>query len=176
VLPARSLGEDAVLDLLELGLEGIEDGEIPVDHRVHERVQDVCGAMAQELGLALAARPHVQEAALRAAAHRQRVVPADEDVDLTHRQLVVGSALDHVENDEQRIAVLLDLRTLMSVAGILDGQRMQVELLLHGHELGLGGIGEGDPYEAPWPLEIIVNGSLVDVGELVTVLVGDAVD
>jgi hypothetical protein len=35
--------------------------------------------------------------------------------------------LDHVEHGEQQIAVFLDLRSLMTVARVLDRERMQVD-------------------------------------------------
>ena len=84
--------------------------------------------------------------------------------------------LDRVQHDEQRVAVLLDLRPLVAVARVLDRELVQVELLLHLLELGLGGVLERHPDEAAGPREVVADLAHVDVGELAAVLVGDAVD
>ena len=58
-------------------------------------------------------------------AHRHDIALADEDVRLAEGDL----AVDHLRgarDDEQRVAILLDLGILMRLAGILDGELMQV--------------------------------------------------
>src|SRR4030095_1854058 len=55
-------------------------------------------------------------------------------------------------DDEQRLAILLDLGVLMGLAGILDRQIMQAELRLHAlQEIGAW-LPQSDPYDVPWPL------------------------
>ena len=55
-------GEDAFLDGLQLGFQRIDDREVAIDHRVHQGVQHEAGAVAQQLGLALAALAHPEKA------------------------------------------------------------------------------------------------------------------
>jgi hypothetical protein len=47
--------------------------------------------------------------------------------------------------DEQRVAILLDLRTLMGVVGVLDREIVQLELLLHAAEHRHVGLVQADP-------------------------------
>ena len=65
-------------------------GKVAVDDVVHQRVEHEARAVLQELGLALGARAHGGEADLRAVAHREHVVGADEDVDLAGDELLVA--------------------------------------------------------------------------------------
>ena len=58
------------------------------------------------------------------------VVLAEEDVQLAQLQIVVGAdQLGLVEDDEVVAGVLLDLRALVRVAAVLDGERVEAELL-----------------------------------------------
>jgi hypothetical protein len=54
-------------------------------------------------------------------------------------------------DDEERATVLLQLRPLMRLAGILYGQRMQVELHLHAAEQLLARLQEPDPHDMAGP-------------------------
>jgi hypothetical protein len=75
-------------------------------------------------------------------ADRQDVVAADENVDLAAFQLhirSVGRRLERVDDDEQRVVVLLDLRSLVTLARVLDGERMEIEL--QGHLVDLFFVG-----------------------------------
>ena len=167
--------EKLVLDRLELRFHGIEHRKVAVDHRVHQRIEHVAGAVAQQLRLALGARAHAEKALLAVQSHREHVVAADEDVDLADLQLVTDH-VDGVHHDEQQVAVFLDLRPLVPVARVLHRQRVQVELLLHRGELVLGRIAQRHPHEAAGALQVVPDVALVDVGELAALLVGDAVD
>ena len=113
----------------------VDDREVAVDHRVHQRVEDERRAVAQQVRLALGALAHAEEALRRAAAHREHEVGADEDADLADLQLVGGRELDHVHDREHGVAVLLDLRPLVAVARVLDRQVVQAELALHLEQL-----------------------------------------
>jgi hypothetical protein len=86
--------------------------------------------VAQQLGLALAARAHAEEALLGAVADRQHVVRPGEDVDLADVQLLAGD-LHHVQHGEDLAAVFLDLGPLVAVARVLDRELVQVELPAH---------------------------------------------
>ena len=77
---------------------------------------------------------------------------------------------------EQRVAVFLDLGTLVAVARVLDRELVQVEFLLHRGELARPGILQRDPDEAVGAADVVADVLGWDVGELLAVLVGDAVD
>src|SRR5262245_60288427 len=68
-------------------------------------------------------------------------------------------------DDEQRLAILLDLGVLMCLAGILDGQIMQAELRLHAlQEIGAR-LPQTDPHDVPWPLRpfaCFLDGNIFD--------------
>jgi hypothetical protein len=53
--------------------------------------------------------------------------------------------LRRARHDEQGLAILLDLRSLMGVVGVLDGELVQVELLLHRAEQRHVGLVQPDP-------------------------------
>ena len=55
-------------------------------------------------------------------------------------------------DDEQRLAILLDLGVLMSLAGILDCQIMQAELRLHALQEISVRLPQANPHDVPWPL------------------------
>ena len=84
--------------------------------------------------------------------------------------------LDHVQHDEERRAVLLDLRPLVAVLRVFDGELVQTELVLQRSQLGGVRILERDPDEAVRPAQ--VRSDLADAGcrRLSAVLIGDAVD
>ena len=52
-------------------------------------------------------------------------------------------------DDEERLAILLELRALMRLSGVLDRQLMQPEFLLHAPEQLRGGLVEADPDHMP---------------------------
>jgi hypothetical protein len=90
-------------------------------------------------------------------------------------QLAVAH-LGQLHDDEQRVPVLLDLGPLVPVPRILDGQFVQVELLLHLAQFVVGRVAQGHPDEAvrlEQPSVDVLDGY---VGELAAVLVGHAVD
>jgi hypothetical protein len=65
------------------------------------------------------------------------------------------AALDPLRSaghDEQRVAILLDLRVLVRLAGILDGKIMQAELRLHPRQQLGAGLKQTDPDDMAWPL------------------------
>jgi len=131
--------------------------------------------MAQQLRFALATRAHVDESAFPMAAHRQNVVFSGEDVDLADFDFVAGK-LDGVLHHEQRIAIFLDLGTLVAVVRILDRQFVQVEFLLHRGEFAGPGIQERHPDEAIGTAYVVADFVGLDVGEFTAVLVCGAVD
>jgi hypothetical protein len=168
--------EHLVLDLLELRLEPVDDREVAVDDRVHQRVEHEGRAVAQHVRLALRAAAHLQQALPAAVADGQHEVAAHEDVDLAGRELVGGRQFHRVEDGEQRVAVLLDLGPLVPVQRVLHREFVQVELVLHRVQLLVGGVLQRDPDEAVRPRQVLADLRDRNVGELAAVLVGDAVD
>ncbi len=73
---------------------------------------------------------------------------ADEHVDLTGLDGVVGVDVpERLQGEEQRVLVALELRPLVGGEGVLDGERVQAELLLDGGELLLARLVQADPDE-----------------------------
>src|SRR5579864_1868219 len=120
---------------------------------------------------------HAPEA-LRAMTHRQHVARADEQVDLADLELLAPVLeLDHfgrVQHGEQRIAVFLDLRSLMPFARILDGKLVQAELLRHLVELLSRRLEQRDPDEVIRPMHVFADVLDGNIGDLATFFVGDA--
>ena len=73
LLAARtSMGERfilPVLDILQSALDVIEHREVAIDDRIHERIQNIGRAMAQQRRLMLAPRAYVLKAFFHTAAH-----------------------------------------------------------------------------------------------------------
>src|SRR5262245_46393467 len=68
-------------------------------------------------------------------------------------------------DDEQRLAVLLDLGVLMCLAGVLDRQIMQAELRLHALQEIDARLPQTDPHDVPWPLRpfaCFLDGNIFD--------------
>ena len=168
--------EDLVLDRLQAGLERVDDREVAVDDGVEQGVEDERRPVPEEVRLALGTAAHTEEVGLRAVAYREHDVRADEDVDLADQQLAVGADFHRMQDGEQFVVVLLDLRPLVAVPCVLDGEIVQAELRLHLGELVLRGVLQRHPDEAAGPGDELAD--VVDraIGELAAVLVGDAVD
>ena len=81
-------------------------------------------------------------------------VGPDEDHDLAglddlagQRHRLVLDVVDRLEHQEQRVVVALELRSLVGVHRVLDGQRVQAENLCHRLHLVLVGLMKTDPDE-----------------------------
>ena len=60
--------------------------------------------------------------------------------------MLVAVELRGARHDKQRVAILLDLRSLMGVVGILDRKVMQLELPLHAAQQRHVGLMQADPH------------------------------
>jgi hypothetical protein len=129
----------------------------------------------EKLGLALAARADFLEAAIDMASDREHVVAPDEDRDLSDAKLI-ACRLDEMQHREHHVAVFLDLRPLVPVPGVLHRERVEIELLLHLCKFGVVRVFQCNPHEAVRAADVVADIALVDVGELLAVLIGDAVD
>src|SRR6185437_8485119 len=165
---------------LEARLELVQHRKVAVDNVVDQRVEHEARAATQKLRLALGSRAHRREADLRAMAHRQHVARADEQVALADLDLLAAvfesDQFGRVQHREQRIAVFLDLRSLMPFARILDRELVQAELLCHLVELLERRLEERDPDEEIRPMHVLADVRDGDIGDLATFFVGDAAD
>ena len=106
------------------------------------------GPWLQHLGTFLEVVARVREVDALPVADRHDEVATDEHVDLAglHRVLLVDVP-ERLEDEEQRVAVVLELGPLVGVAGVLDGQRVQVEGAGDGSQLVRAGVVHADPLE-----------------------------
>ena len=98
---------------------------------------------------------------------RDDIAVPDEQVRLAEGDAPCND-LRGARDDEQRVAILLDLRTLMRLAGILDGQLMQAELRLDPRQQLVARLEQADPDDVARlfrPLAGFVDG---DVGNAPT--------
>ncbi|BFO20136.1 hypothetical protein SHKM778_65240 [Streptomyces sp. KM77-8] len=80
--------------------------------------------------------------------HREGVT--EEDHDLAGGDgVALRLVLDRLEDHEQRVVVHLQFGSLMGLEGVLDGQRMQSELLRDQAELVRRRLVQPDPDESP---------------------------
>jgi hypothetical protein len=112
-------------------------------------VHDLPRAASEELRFSfelLADRRHVPAATVTDADEEVR---ADEQHHLTDLDHFLGvDVLDRLEDHEPAVAVALELRALMSVQGVLDGEWMQPELRGDLLELVLARLEQPGPHEA----------------------------
>ena len=78
-------------------------------------------------------------------AHRDQISFADEQMGFAECD-AVAVELRGARHDEQRVAILLDLRPLMGVVGILDREVMQFELPLHAAQQRHIRLMQADPH------------------------------
>ncbi len=89
---------------------------------------------------------------------------------------LVARDFDGMHHREQRVAILLQLRTLVAVVRILHGKRMQPELALQVVQLLGKRVEQRHPDEAFGLVQVAVDVFLGDVGKFPAVLIDDAVD
>lgn len=141
--------EDLGLDLVDVVLDSGHHRGVAVDHRVEDGVEGGLGAQGEQFRGGLHAAADRGQVGGRAVADRDEEVLADEDVELAEFHLlrrvqVTGGAQD----DEEGVAVTFQLGALMGLQGVLDGQRVEVELGGQGVEFGLGRAVQADPGHA----------------------------
>ena len=99
LLAVGLVGENTLFDVLDGGLDAIENGKIAIDHGIHKRIEHVARAVAQKLGFLFAAGAHVGEAALGARPHREHILRAGKNRHFTDVELAIVG-LDQMEHDE----------------------------------------------------------------------------
>lgn len=136
------------LQLLQVGLQLARHVHVVVDHRVRDRVQHRRRSVPQHLRLLLKTVPYGRQWGLHAVPDGHYEGVAHEDHDLAGGDHVAVRLVAHrFEDHEQRVVVDLQLGALMRGQGVLDGQRVQGELLGDAVELLLRGLVEADPDE-----------------------------
>ncbi len=144
VLLVERHAEHAVLELLHLLVHGAHDRRVVVDDEVEDGVQDVVLAVGQHRRAGFAARTHGGIGGGGAVAHGHDVAAADEDVRLAESDAAVEK-LRGARDDEDAVAVELDLRMVVRLAGVLDGEVVQAELGLDAIEELVGRLMQPDP-------------------------------
>lgn len=177
-LARSALGEYSLLDGFEFHLERIDHGKVAIDHRIHQGVEHESRTLAQQFGLAFTSLPDVDESMLAAISHRNHVVATNEDVDLSdvQRGLFRRVGFEQVKHHEQGVAVFLDLRPLVTVLGVFDGQCVEAELALKLYEFFRRRIKQRDPDEAPGKRRVFADLGDRNIGELDALFVSDTVD
>ena len=106
--------------------------------------------MPEQVGVRLEVQAHVVQRAALAVADRDHEALADEDHDLADLdELVAVDVAGGLEHHEQRVAAVdLELGALVGVDGVLDGQRVQLEVLAHRLDHARAGVVQPDPHEA----------------------------
>jgi len=126
----RVAAEHLGLDLVDVVLESGDHRRVTVDDLVHDRVENCFGTAPQQLGIAFDPAPDGGQVGCLGMPDRHHEVRAHEQVHLAELDLLgrvpVASRLQYYE---QRVAVALELRPLVRLVGVLDGQLVQVELL-----------------------------------------------
>jgi hypothetical protein len=125
--------------------------------------------------IALAALPDLGVRQGGAVADGHHVAGADEHVRLAELDLAVLH-LRRAQDDEERLAVLLELRALVGVARVLDRQLVQAELVPDLVEGGVLGLVQPDPHELSRDLQDLADVVEGDVAALAALAVRSAVD
>ena len=150
----RHRREDVLFHRVDVGFDQIGDVEVAVHDVVGDRVHDRVGTEFQERRRGVQPLAHPGQPAVLAVADRDDEVGADEDHDLAGLDDLAGQGhgfvfdvVDGLEDQEQRLVVALQLRPLMGVHRVLDGQLVQAEHVGDGLHLVLVGFVQADPDE-----------------------------
>ena len=120
--------EHLVLDLVDVAVQAAHDDGVVVDDLVGDRVQHRSGTPLHALRIGLERPANVGQRGCRTVADGDHEVGADEHHQLADLDdLVTVDVPGRLEHDEQAVAVPLELRALVGVDGVLDGERVQVE-------------------------------------------------
>ncbi len=146
--------EDVLFHRVDVGLDQVGDVEVAVDHVVGDRVHDRVGAELEQGGGGFEFPSHPGQFAVLAVSDRHHEVGTDEDHDLAGLDDLPGlgdrlvlDVVDRLEDHEQRLVVALQLRSLMRVHRVLDGQLVQAEHIADGLHLMFVGFVKADPHE-----------------------------
>ena len=150
VRSARGAGEHGGLDLVDVVIESGDDRCVPVDDLVQDRPQRRYAARGQQLRPLLQPLPGAAQLAGRALPHGDHEGRREEDADLAELDLLGGIVVTRGAQDDQLHALVvgLDLRPLVDVLGVLDGQLVQAEGVADLGQLTVPGLEQAQPDEA----------------------------
>ena len=121
------LGEHLVLDLADVGVETTDHGQVVVDDAVDHGVEHRPGPSASRSGR-LSTWRRVSVSAGLAVTDDDRETVTDEDLDLTELDRLGDVGVERgLEDHEQRIAVDLELGSLVGVDRVLDRELVEIE-------------------------------------------------
>ena len=145
----RTAAEDFILNLVDVVLEAGDDRLVAVDDMVDNRVRDCHRALAGQVRARLQPTTHRPQLRRVTVAHGDDELRADEDRDLPKQdRLGLVHVASRPQDDEERVAIALELRALMRLDRVLDRELVQVELGRHRGELLLARLVEAEPATA----------------------------
>ena len=110
--------------------ERFDDGDIAVDDMIDDGMQYGARPVDEATWVRFEPAAALGEWRRRTVAHVHDEAVADEHLDLTELgHLFVGEVLGGLHHDEHRSFVHVELRSLVGLDGILDGERMQPVVL-----------------------------------------------
>ncbi len=134
IRPDGRIAEDAVADLLVVVVEPADGVEVAVDDHVEQGVEQEADPDRHQLGRRVPTLQHRGHVEPVVRAHRDQPPPPDEGVDLGLHELgPLPVEVDRVGGEEQVGGVAVDLRALVGLQGVLDGQLVEAQL---GGDLG----------------------------------------
>ena len=124
------MGEDLVLDLVDVVLDADEHGPVLEQDVLDHRPQHRARSLREDLGMLLELRADDLVVDVIVAVDRHDVVGADEEIDLgALDRLAVVEVARGLQDDEQQIVVALELAALVPLETVPDGERMQLQKL-----------------------------------------------
>ena len=129
--------EHIVLDSVDLRADVVQKGEDGVDEAVADSIEEHVGAGAAQLRAPVELLLECLYRRHRLGGDRHQVIVAYEEVHLGEADALVRKLDGTEENDEQLVAVVIQLGTLVAVAEVLDRQRMHMETCGDGGNLGI---------------------------------------
>ena len=128
-LPARTVLKNGRLQHIETRLQAVDDRDIVIDDKIHDRIQGKSRPFGQLLRHRLATLPDFAVTMRIAVPDRHQKTRSQENMGFPEFDLI-SRKLGGVQHHEQRVTEFLYFRTLMRRAGIFDSQVMQPEFLL----------------------------------------------
>jgi hypothetical protein len=142
-----SLIEQQILQALDGLVELLHGGEVAVDDDVEQSPQQEADAVAGQVGRSVPAFHHPLDVEPRVLADGDQRPGGDERSQLTGDQLAgVMIQADGVGGEEVVVLVAVQLGPLMLLDGVLDGQRVQPELLGDDLQVLLVGLAQVQPH------------------------------